>query len=284
MADLFRDKYRVPSARASWWDYNRDGAYFITICTQGRQHFFGEIEHGKMHLTAIGQIAHDRWHEMTQHFPFAHLNAFVVMPNHVHGIIIIDRYGMNDVETLHATSPSIDNTPQTPTDVETLHATSLPVDNTSQTPTNVETLHATSPSIDNTSQTPTNVETLHATSPPVDNTSQTPADVETVHATSLPIDNTSQTHDTETLHATSLPPKNEKMASISPGSGSLSTIVRSYKSAVSKQARTIHADFAWQTRFHDHIIRDVQNHEKIRYYILNNVQLWDKDKFNPLNQ
>ena len=244
MADLFRDKYRVPSARASWWDYSRDGAYFITICTQGRQHFFGEIEHGKMHLTAIGQIAHDRWHEMTQHFPFAHVNAFVVMPNHVHGIIIIDRYGMNDVETLHATSPSIDNTPQTPT----------------------------------------NVETLHATSPPIDNTSQTPADVETLHATSPPIDNTSQTHDTETLHATSLPPKNEKMASISPGSGSLSTIVRSYKSAVSKQARTIHADFAWQTRFHDHIIRDVQNHEKIRYYILNNVQLWDKDKFNPLNQ
>lgn len=74
------------------------------------------------------------------------------------------------------------------------------------------------------------------------------------------------------------------MAAISPKSGSLPTIVRSYKSVVTKQARTIHADFAWQTRFHDHIIRDTDNHERIRNYILNNPQLWDKDKFNLQNQ
>lgn len=73
------------------------------------------------------------------------------------------------------------------------------------------------------------------------------------------------------------------MAAISPKSGSLPTIIRSYKSAVSKQARDIHADFAWQTRFHDHIIREADTHERIRYYILNNPRLWDKDKFNSKN-
>lgn len=73
------------------------------------------------------------------------------------------------------------------------------------------------------------------------------------------------------------------MAAISPKSGSLPTIIRSYKSAVSKEVRPIHAEFAWQTRFHDHIIRKTDVFEKIRYYIINNPILWEKDKFNPNN-
>jgi hypothetical protein len=64
----------------------------------------------------------------------------------------------------------------------------------------------------------------------------------------------------------------------------LSTIVRWYKGRMSFEARRIHADFAWQSRFHDHVIRDAENHEKIRYYILNNPLSWDKDRFNPVNR
>ena len=70
------------------------------------------------------------------------------------------------------------------------------------------------------------------------------------------------------------------MASISPKRGSLSSVIRSYKSAVSQQAREIHADFAWQTRFHDHIIRDESEYWKIREYILNNPKRWGDDKYN----
>ena len=184
MADLFRNKYRIPSARAPWWDYGRDAAYFVTICTKDREHYFGEVVGNEMQLTEIGQIAYDRWHQIPVHFPSVRLDAFVVMPNHVHGIVVITN-SVDSVETLH--------------DVQTLHATSLP--------------------------------------PPPPN-------------------------------------KNEKMAAISPQPGSLSTIIRSYKSAVSKDARAIHADFAWQTRFHDHIIRTDDSFQRIKNYILSNTLLW----------
>ena len=75
------------------------------------------------------------------------------------------------------------------------------------------------------------------------------------------------------------PNKNEQMAKISPKSGTISTIVRSYKSVVSKYARQIHADFEWQPRFHDHIIRDARSFETIQNYIANNPRNWQKDKF-----
>jgi putative transposase len=63
----------------------------------------------------------------------------------------------------------------------------------------------------------------------------------------------------------------------------LSTIVRWYKGRLAFEARKTHADFAWQARFHDRIIRDAGSNEKIRYYILNNPRLWDHDRFNPKN-
>lgn len=70
------------------------------------------------------------------------------------------------------------------------------------------------------------------------------------------------------------------MADISPKQGSLSSVIRSYKSSVSWQACLIHADFAWQTRFHDHIIRDESEYWKIREYIGDNPARWGDDKYN----
>lgn len=70
------------------------------------------------------------------------------------------------------------------------------------------------------------------------------------------------------------------MASISPKKGELGTIIRSYKSVVTQQARQIHADFAWQTRFHEHIIRNKQSFLVIRKYIRNNPATWDDDQLN----
>jgi hypothetical protein len=73
--------------------------------------------------------------------------------------------------------------------------------------------------------------------------------------------------------------KNEFMSNISPKSNSISTIVRSYKSAVTKHAHRLGFDFAWQTRFHDHIIRNGESFEKISNYIINNPVNWQEDKF-----
>lgn len=85
------NKYRSESARAQWWDYGWNGAYFITICTADRDHFFGEIKNGKMILSPTGVVADLVWHEITNHSKFVELGDFVVMPNHIHGILILDK-------------------------------------------------------------------------------------------------------------------------------------------------------------------------------------------------
>ena len=65
--------------------------YFVTICTQNRIHYFGEISEGEMQLSQIGEMADKYWHEIPEHFPFVVLDEFVVMPDHIHGIINIDK-------------------------------------------------------------------------------------------------------------------------------------------------------------------------------------------------
>ena len=91
MSDKFQDRYRICSARAQWWDYGDDAAYFITICTSGRNCDFGKIIDGKMILSELGMIANKFWYEIPFHFPFVELGEFVVMPNHIHSIIVINK-------------------------------------------------------------------------------------------------------------------------------------------------------------------------------------------------
>jgi REP element-mobilizing transposase RayT len=147
--------------------------------------YFGNISNGKMILSESGQIAYNLWYELPEHFAFVSLDEFVVMPNHVHGIVIIE----------------------STTTVGTLHATSL------QQPT-----------------------------PPV-----------------------------RTLHATSRRSiQNEFMSTISPKHGSLATVIRSYKSAVSKNIHLYDPDFSWQPRYYDHLIRSDKELDRIRNYIINN--------------
>ncbi|RUT78850.1 transposase [Ancylomarina longa] len=217
----FQNKYRIPSARAVWWNYSNEGLYFVTICTHGRLLSFGAIANQEMELSVIGKLAHQFWYEIPNHFPFAKLHAFVVMPNHIHGIIEIS----NIVETLHATSvPNEMDARSVPNEMD---ATSVPNE-------------------------------MYATS---------------VH---------------EEMYARSVRDglfvgnaKNKKMASISPKCGSLASIIRSYKSAVTKEARKMNSDFEWQERFHDHIIRDDQEYHRIANYINDNPRKWEEDKYKP---
>ena len=193
--DRYQNKYRIPSARLLNWDYGADGAYFITICTRNREHYFGEIENGQMQLNEMGLLAKKYWLEIPKHFPSVELGNFIIMPNHIHGILIL--HATNTLETLQSGNEN-----------------------------NLETLQC-------------NVSTLSSTN----------------------------------IGA------NAQMAKITPRAGSVSTIIRSYKSVVAKNAHYIHADFNWQTRFHDHIIRDARAFETIQNYIANNPSNWEKDKF-----
>lgn len=87
----FQDKYRIDTARATWHDYN-GGAYFITVCTKNKEHFFGKITTTvpmEMQLTLTGQYLHDNLQNVTTHYPYAEIPLFVVMPNHWHAIVFI---------------------------------------------------------------------------------------------------------------------------------------------------------------------------------------------------
>jgi putative transposase len=89
MALRFRHKYRIESTRLKGYDYSRDGAYFVTICTKNKIQLFGEISSPKIKLSDIGQIVTDCWHNLQNHYPNIILDEFIVMPDHIHGIIII---------------------------------------------------------------------------------------------------------------------------------------------------------------------------------------------------
>jgi len=86
------------SIRLKGYDYTQPGAYFITLCTQNREHLFGAVVEGEMRLNAWGKIAREEWFTTARLRPYVRLDEreFVVMPNHVHGIIwIVDDDGDN---------------------------------------------------------------------------------------------------------------------------------------------------------------------------------------------
>jgi len=170
---LFNNKYRIESARLKTWDYGSDAPYFITICTKGKEHFFGEIEKEEMILNDAGKIVEEEW--LSTQSMRADMNIeleiFTVMPNHFHAIISI---GQNEFNSFR------------------------------------------------------------------------------------PLDY-----------------KNE----FGIQSKNLASIIRGFKSAVTRKIREEIEYFAWQGRYHDHIIRNHKEYLQIRNYISDNPKNWQQDKF-----
>ncbi|MBL8077080.1 MAG: hypothetical protein JNM55_03885 [Anaerolineales bacterium] len=82
-------KHHRRSIRLQGYDYSQAGAYYVTIVTYQRDCLFGKIENEEMLLSDFGAIANECWIAIPDHFPNVELGAYVVMPNHVHGIILI---------------------------------------------------------------------------------------------------------------------------------------------------------------------------------------------------
>ncbi len=166
------------------FDYSSQAWYFITICTKNRKHSFGEIEDKQMLLSAIGEQAELYWNEIPEHFPHIELGEFIIMPNHIHGIIgIVDSPQSAAVRTRHVVSQRV-----------------------------------------------------------------------------------SQPNNTNQFGKTI--------------AGSVSAIIGQFKSTLTRWSRkNDYDDFAWQGRFHDHIIRTDSAFERISDYIKNNPTNWGKDKF-----
>jgi putative transposase len=169
-------RYRVNSMRLPGWDYGRDGSYFITICTKRMRLFFGEVVDGKMNLSYIGVLADKFWHEIRHHSKNVDLGPFVVMPNHIHGILILEGNDAYTMGYMDGTKPG-------------------------------------------------------------------------------------------------------ERRRQNQGRNTVSSIIGSYKSAVSKHAHLSGYVFAWQSRFWDHIIRNDDAYTRIANYIINNPKKWHDDRF-----
>ncbi len=99
------DQFYRQSHRLKGFDYSSPGFYFVTICTNGRLNFFGQINKNKIKYFKIGLVAKKFWLEIPNHYPFIKLDEFIVMPNHIHGIIVIGK--SNNVATCNCPSLQI---------------------------------------------------------------------------------------------------------------------------------------------------------------------------------
>lgn len=93
-------KHHRRSIRLKGYDYASEGAYYVTILVQGRRCLFGEIVDSEMHINQYGEIVQKWWDDIPVHFPNVRLGAFVIMPNHVHGIIFITNERRGEVHSL----------------------------------------------------------------------------------------------------------------------------------------------------------------------------------------
>ena len=199
---LYKNKYRVESARLKGWDYSSPGHYFITICTKNRECLFGNVVRGEIVLSETGKIAEQYWREIPVHFNGIELDEFVVMPNHIHGIISIA------VETPNlgvSTIPDGTTIPDTPT---------IP------------------------------------------------------GGTTIP--------DTPTI------PGGTTIPGVSPtgikNPPNIGIVINQFKRICTIRIRESNPGISiWQPRFHDHIIRDENELNRIRQYIIDNPANWRKD-------
>lgn len=246
----FRNKYRIPSARLPGWDYRHAGAYFITICTQNRTPFFGECPGGKMKLSTAGMIAQGCWYQIPFLKSHVTLGAFVVMPNHVHGIMILDEME-NDGDRVGCDGGDGDGDGVgggVGGGVETFESN---VSTSNVSTSNDPTSNVYTPNVHTPNQTPN-------ANPDYNRNNKT-------NSVDVSINN-----------------KNPFFQNISPKSGSVSRIIQHYKTACTKHIRSAcpDVDFEWQTRFYDHIIRNEVSFATISNYILNNPEKWKEDRFN----
>lgn len=104
----YSNKFGRKSIRLKHYDYRSNGYYFVTICTYEKICYFGNIQNQRVNLSSLGEIAEKFWLEIPEHFSYAEIDNFIIMPNHVHGIVVINQefknYPRNMIGILHATS------------------------------------------------------------------------------------------------------------------------------------------------------------------------------------
>jgi REP element-mobilizing transposase RayT len=110
---LYQNKYRIESTRLPNYDYAANGCYFVTICTYRKHCYFGTIVNSQMQLSQVGKIAQRHWQEIPNHFDGVYIDEYAIMPNHVHGIIIINKPDRPSRDVVYNVSTDNDDLYQT---------------------------------------------------------------------------------------------------------------------------------------------------------------------------
>ena len=121
MSDSIQPNRR--SIRLMGYDYSLEGTYFVTLATHQRRNLFGSIVNGEIELNPSGRIAFDQWQQLKKRFPRSDFSTFVIMPNHVYGIIYIKRCVGEDIHKLDiqvVTTPASVIPPVTPMSLSTI--------------------------------------------------------------------------------------------------------------------------------------------------------------------
>lgn len=240
---LFSDKYRIESARFQKWDYSTPGWYFVTICTYNRQMLLSSFIDHQVVLKPAGIITNEEWIKTGKLRPNVFIDEFVIMPNHIHGIIRIKPDG--------GTIANVDGGSHVDTPCNGFSPVETPwygVSNSNETAYNAASKNA-MPWDDIKNETP-----CHGVQ------------------TETPYHGVSTEGGTQKNHNS---PQNW-------GPGVLGAIIGQFKIVVTKRVRQNGIQgFGWQSRFHDHIIRNEKELYFIRRYIRENPLNWEKSRDKP---
>ena len=297
------------SVRFNGYDYSQKGAYFITICCKDRECLFGEIKNREMILNANGIIAYNEWLQTSKIRPNVELDVFVIMPNHIHGIVIINNHAIDDGRgVLHTPGLLMNNRGNKPdvlhapgsvlgTPGSALHASNSVLGTSGSVlyaPGSV--LHAPGLLINDRGNKP---DVLQAPGSGSGTSASVLGTSGSVLGTSDSIKGVCNTPLQKTVGRdlgvcdTSLQKTVGRDLGVyntplrSP-SNTIGAIVRGYKSAVTKQINILgsgnynQSTTVWQRNYHDHIIRNEQSYQHISNYIINNPAKWDVDTFHKI--
>ncbi len=254
MVNKYQKKYRSTSARMQKYDYGQNGAYFVTICTKEKHCYFGDVRDGKVQLNDMGAIAEKCWCDIPHHFPFVEIDVYVIMPNHIHGIIIIQKDYNGRRDAIHRVSTD-------DKDVKNC-VFAVTSDGVRENAMN-------------------RVSTKVSSDAPRDAINRVAVDAMKRVSTMVPDDVQKDAMNRATIDA---------INRVSTGRGgvtrdnnpmlhqSLGRIVRWYKGRCAFDIRKIHSGFAWQPRFWDRVIRTDRELQKIREYIDRNPLEWHNDR------
>jgi REP element-mobilizing transposase RayT len=252
------DLHHRRSIRLQDYDYSQEGLYFITICCYDKECLFGEIVNGQVVLNNEGKIAYNEWNRTPEIRKNVSLGEFVIMPNHIHGIITI-----NYIDILHTPK----NQQNTDMFRDVLH--------TPKNQQNTDMCRGVLHTPKNQQNPDVRRGVLHTPK-----NQQNPDVRRGVLHTPKNIGNISNINIISNLT------KQEGVCNtpLQSPSQTIGAIVRGYKSSVTKQINSIRSGTnrqIWQRNYWEHVIRNEKSYYKIAEYIINNPSKWDEDSLNP---